>query len=125
MALALQHRDTPPTASVTPGVSHPVPVPPLPAGPFAADRPQPSPTPQQRAAFPPDRTSGREGCAALVFSPDPQMIQIIAARLHWSESHSNTGPAQARGAAHVDEASGRWPASSAPSARHLYFVRCT
>src|ERR1700722_6948513 len=111
MALALQHRDTLATDSATPGVSHPVPVPPLPAGPFAADLLQPFPTPRQRAASPPDRTSGRAGCAALVFSPDPQMIQKIAARLHWSESHSSTGPAPAPDAARVVAASGRWPAA--------------
>src|SRR5580700_9050150 len=106
MALALQHRDTPATASAAPGLSHPVPVPPLPAGPFAADRPRPFPTPQQKASSPPDRTSGREDCVALVFSPDPQMIQRIAARLHWSESHSSSGRAPAPDAARVVAASG-------------------
>src|SRR6516164_5967751 len=101
MALALQHRDTPATASAAPGVSYPIPVPPLLAVPFAADRPRPFPTPQQRAASPPDRTSGREDCVALVFSPDPRMIQRIGARLHWSESHSSTGPVPVPDAARV------------------------
>src|SRR5580692_11319525 len=101
MALALQHRDTPATASAAPGVSYPVPVPPLPAGPFAADRPQLSPTPQQKASSPSDRTSGREDCAALALSPDPQMIQRIAAPLHWSELRSSTCRAPAPDAARV------------------------
>ena len=106
----LQRLDTFAAAPAALQVSHPLLAQPLPAELFAAGRLRPSPTPQQKAASPPDQTSGREGCAALVSPPDRQMSQRIAAQPDWFESHSSTGPAPARDAAHVAAASGqsRW-----------------
>ena len=124
-ASTLQRRDIPATAPAGSEVPRPVPAPQLPAEPFAAGRPQPSPTPRQRAASPPDRTSDREDSAALAWPPDRQMSRRIAERLHWFEPHSSTGPAQAPDEAHVVAASDRSPASRSPSARHPHSVRCT
>jgi hypothetical protein len=64
-----QRRDNSVVAPTASSVPHPLPALPLPGELFAADRLQPSPTPQRKASSPFDQTSGREDCAAFASLP--------------------------------------------------------